>query len=417
MEEFSLCNGLTVQLIDKPGFKKQFAAVMVDFGGVDQQYRRNGQVQPLPAGIAHFIEHQLFNKVAGDISQQFAQNGAETNAFTSPSKTAYFFNSTGQLTANLDLLAQLVGQPYFQAESVTRERQIIAQELSLYQDQPDFQLETGLLKRLYGAWHPLAEDIAGTPESLQAIDPEVLYAAYQAYYRPTNMRLCVVADLANQQLVQYFQQESNLWCQLAAKEDFATSFTTIAAEPSQNHDQAISVPTLTNNKWSLGLISPTPAEPAARILLQLDLDLVLTTLFGETSPIFQAWRHQGLIDDSFQYQVTLERQYSHVVFTANTDDGEQLTTNIEALLKELNDKYFKNFTAVQQLMVGNSLFAEDDLGGVCLENLELGFYDCDWQTFGQLLRQRTLTESLINVATFLKSGEFRSYSLLGGQLA
>lgn len=415
MKEFTLANGLTVQLINKSGFKKQFATVMIDFGGVDQQYLFNNELRTLPAGTAHFIEHQLFNKIEGDISHQFSKNGAETNAFTSPSKTAYFFNSTGQLTANLDLLARLVGQPYFQVDSVTRERQIIGQELSLYQDQPDFQLETGLLQQLYGHEHPMAIDIAGTLDSLQQITPEVLYAAYQAYYQPQNMKLCIVADLEGQELTDYFNNSTNLWQQLITAKHSAPLTAIASPVPSPVIQQQVTSSELTNNKWSLGIMTANDASKTAHILQQLDLDLILTTLFGETSPIFQTWRRQGLVDDSFQFQTTLERQYSHFVFTANTDAGATLTQQITQILQQLTVEQLANYAAVQQLMVGNSLFAEDDLGSICLENVELSFYDDSWQEFGTRLRQRTLADSLANVQQLLATSYLRSYSLLGGQ--
>lgn len=414
MREFILDNGLTVQLIDKPGFKKQFAAVMVDFGGVDQQYQQGQQVQELPAGTAHFIEHQLFNKVSGDISQLFSQNGAETNAFTSPSKTAYFFSGTSHLMDNLNLLAQLVGEPYFQTESVARERQIIGQELSLYQDQPDFQLETGLMEQLYGPKHPMAVDIAGTPASLQQITPEVLYAAYQAYYRPKNMKLCVTADFSQLDIAGYFADVTNPWSQLATPADFAPAFTQAVPEPAASEVKQVPFPTLKNNKWSLGIIAPLSVSQAEQTLVQLDVDLILTTLFGETSSIFQSWRKQGLIDDSFQFQTTLERQYHHIIFTANTDQGAELSQQLLAVLRQLGVKQLTNFRAIQQQMIGTNLFAEDDLGGVCLENLELSYYNCDWPTFGQALRTRTLAQSLTNVQQLLKNSVVRSYSLLGG---
>lgn len=414
MNQFKLTNGLTVQLIDKPGFKKQFAAVMIDFGGIDQQYRDHDSIQPLPAGVAHFIEHQLFNKESGDISQKFASQGAETNAFTSPSKTAYFFSGTANLITNLDLLAELVSQPYFQEESVTLERQIIAQELSLYQDQPDFQLESGLLQQLYGPKHPMAIDIAGTPASLQQITAEVLLTAYQAYYQPQNMKLCVVADLAQQDLKQYFTDSKNSWLSLNAHQDGQAEYVRLTPQPALAATKEVQLPSLNNNKWSYGIVAPTLAAKSERILLQLDLDLVLSTVFAETSPIYQQWRDQGLVDDSFQFQTTLERQFNHVTFTANTEFPAELQKQVEMVLQTITATKLTNFAAVQQQMVGHHLFSEDDLAGICLENLELSYYDVSWSTFGEAIRERTLTQSLVNVQAFIQSSQSRAYWLLGG---
>lgn len=415
-KKFQLANGLDVELIDKPGFVKQFGIVMVDIGGIDQAYQRlvddQWQTVQVPAGTAHFIEHQLFNKATGDISQRFARNHADTNAFTSPSKTGYFFSSTTQLTTNLDLLAELVSAPYFQPDSVEKERAIITQELNLYQDQPDYRLENNLLQALYGVDAPMAVDIAGTPASLRNIDAETLLTTHAAFYQPSNMKLVVVADFSKSDLSDYWQSSKNPWNNLPT--DPHVRFLP-ASQPVAN--TAIALRTETDDqiqvdKMAFGWRGQQISNLTEVITLQIDLELVLTTLFGETAKLYRQWRNSGLINDSFQFQTTVERGNNHLIFTANTPEPETLRAKITTVLTQLSMADLQNFEIVRQEMLGNLIFSEDDVDGIGQESVELAFYDWPLSKFKQQLQQRRASESLANVQQFLQQGTEASYVML-----
>lgn len=411
MNQFKLDNGLTVNLIDKPGFLSQFAVAMVDFGGLDRRLITAKGARTLPAGTAHFLEHQLFNKADGDISQQFAAQQAQTNAFTTASKTAYYFSGSGQLFANLDLLARLVGEPYFQDASVQNERQIIAQEIKMYQDQPDWQLEMQLLAKLY-PHQPLAEDIAGDLTSLAQITPEVLLTAHQSFYQPAHMQLTIVADLA-QQAVPAYLENSPLWQQLGAGQQLEpTTWPSVVTAP------APKVPTLptANTKTGLGLRGQTENDLSAAICLQLDLELALTTLFGEMSLPVRQWRDAGLIDDSFQFNTTVERQYNYVLLTANSPRPQELLANLQQILQPEVVLAPSLFERVKREMVGNILFSDDALGGLGLEAAELGFYG--WQTAAikQYLVTRQVADVQRHFRKFLQNSQLATVQLVGGDL-
>lgn len=410
MSQFHLSNGLTVNLIDKPGFLSQFAVVMVDFGGLDRRIKLANENLVLPAGTAHFLEHQLFNKASGDISQKFASQQAQTNAFTTASKTAYYFSGAGHLLENLDLLATLVSEPYFQRASVQNERQIISQEIKMYQDQPDWQLEMQLMAQLYPG-QALAEDIAGDLNSLALITPEVLLAAHHYFYQPQRMQLTIVADFAQQTVTDYLQH-SALWQQLGSAV-MTSPATWPVVESSQTAPSGVPVPTA-NTKLGLGLRGANETNLSQAICLQLDLELALTTLFGEMSLPVRQWRDAGLVDDSFQFNTTVERQFNYVLFTANSPRPQELQAVLQQLLQPTVLLEPTLFERVKREMVGNILFSNDALGGLGLESAELGFYG--WQTAD--IKQYLSTRKVIDVQTqfhkFLQNSQLVNVQLVGG---
>ena len=148
----------------------------------------------VPDGIAHFLEHKLFEKEDGDVFQQFSRQGASANAFTSFTRTAYLFSSTSDVEKNLETLVDFVQDPYFSEKTVEKEKGIIGQEITMYDDNPDWRLYFGLIQNLYQN-HPVKIDIAGTIESISHITKDLLYECYNTFYHPSNMLLFIVGPV------------------------------------------------------------------------------------------------------------------------------------------------------------------------------------------------------------------------------
>ena len=191
-----LPNGLTVYLLPKAGYHKTYGLFSTNYGSLDNRFVPLGESEPVtvPDGIAHFLEHKLFEKEAGDVFQVFGKQGASANAFTSFTKTSYLFSATDQIRLNLETLLDFVQEPYFTKESVEKEKGIIGQEIGMYQDDPYFLQFSGLLAQMYPD-HPLAVDILGTVETIDKITPEDLYLCYRTFYQPSNMKLLVVGNI------------------------------------------------------------------------------------------------------------------------------------------------------------------------------------------------------------------------------
>ena len=190
----TLPNGLQICVVPKPGYAKKYAFFATRYGGMDTRFCLGGNWLDTPAGIAHYLEHKMFDTKEGNALQELAKNGAEPNAFTANAMTGYYFSSTEHFEENLEILLSFVSIPYFTEESVAKEQGIIGQEIRMIEDDPDWQLYARMMRALYSR-STAAVPIAGTVESISHITAETLYDCHRAFYTPTNMILTVVGDV------------------------------------------------------------------------------------------------------------------------------------------------------------------------------------------------------------------------------
>ena len=190
----TLENGLPVFVVPKKDYRRKYAMFATRYGGMDMRFQLNGQWLDTPAGIAHYLEHKMFDTEAGNALQELAKNGAEPNAFTSNAITCYYFDSTEKFYENLEILLSFVSVPYFTEESVEKEQGIIAQEINMIEDNPEWQVYKRLMQALYHT-SPARTSVAGSVESIRQITAQTLYDCHKAFYTPSNMCLVVVGDV------------------------------------------------------------------------------------------------------------------------------------------------------------------------------------------------------------------------------
>ena len=190
----TLPNGLRIYIVPKAGYAKKYAFFATRYGGMDTRFCLDGEWLDTPAGIAHYLEHKMFDTEEGNALQELAKNGAEPNAFTANAMTGYYFDSTDHFEENLEILLSFVSIPWFTEESVAKEQGIIGQEIRMVEDNPDWQIYMQMLKAMYSA-SPARTSIAGTVESISHITAETLYDCHKAFYTPSNMVLTVVGDV------------------------------------------------------------------------------------------------------------------------------------------------------------------------------------------------------------------------------
>ena len=186
-------NGLHVFVFPKPEFQKSYAFFATNYGGMDLRFCLDGTWHDTPAGVAHYLEHKMFDTQEGNALQKLTANGASPNAFTSNAITGYYFECTEQFEENLKTLLSFVSVPYFTQESVDKEQGIIGQEIGMIEDDPDWKVFTNLMKGLY-EHHPIRLSVAGSVESIARITPQTLYDCHKAFYDPANMVLCVAGN-------------------------------------------------------------------------------------------------------------------------------------------------------------------------------------------------------------------------------
>lgn len=199
----TLSNGLSVTLLPKNEFHKTYGLFTTKYGSIDNQFvpRDGKQLTLVPDGIAHFLEHKMFEKKDGDVFNVFGKLGASANAFTSFTQTSYLFSSTTNVDENIETLLDFVQEPYFTKETVEKEKGIISQEIQMYEDEPDWRLFFGILGNMYPK-HPLHIDIAGTVESIKDITAELLHESYNTFYHPSNMNLFIVGKMNPEEMME-----------------------------------------------------------------------------------------------------------------------------------------------------------------------------------------------------------------------
>ena len=289
----TLPNGLHVMVCRKPGFTKKLCYFAVDYGAVHREFTFEGKQYATPAGIAHYLEHKMFDMPQGDVSSQFAALGASVNAFTSYDMTAYYFSCTEQFDECLKLLLEFVSTPYFTEEMVQREMGIIGQEISMSADEPGSRVFENLMTVLYER-HPIRVPVLGSHESIAQITPELLQLCHRAFYNPANMLLCVVGDVDEEQVQAIARRVlGDEKRPMAEKAEFPRE-TMCAMAPLIEEEMEIAMPT-----FSIALKAECPEKGEAAIRREIVGDLAAEALFGESSALYMQLYEQGLIDSSF----------------------------------------------------------------------------------------------------------------------
>lgn len=291
--ETELDNGLTICVIPRPGYLKSYAFFATGYGGMNLRFRTEDGWQDSPAGVAHFLEHKMFDTKEGNALQILTANGASPNAFTMADMTGYYFECTEGFAENLRTLLSFVSQPYFTQESVAKEQGIIGQEIQMIEDNPDWRLYQNLLRALYRN-NPLRIPLAGSKNSIAEITADTLYQCHRAFYHPGNMVLCVVGDVDPEQVAAIAQDVLPQERRDRAEKDLGAPEPDAPAERQITEVMAVSSP-----NFLLGLKARPHPTGEEDLRLQLLGDLAGDILAGESSPLYAKLYSEGLIDKSF----------------------------------------------------------------------------------------------------------------------
>ncbi|EGP68940.1 MULTISPECIES: pitrilysin family protein [Streptococcus] len=325
-----LSNGLTVALLPKKEFKEVYGSVTVQFGSVDTLVTEvDGYVKQYPAGIAHFLEHKLFEREnASDLMSAFTSLGADSNAFTSFTKTSYLFSATDHFLENLDLLDELVTSAHFTEDSILREQDIIQQEREMYQDDPDSCLFFSTLANLYPGT-PLATDIVGSEESISQINLTNLQENFTRFYKPVNMSLFLVGNFDVDQVQDYFERKEleELDVQEVAREKF------VLKDVKQTDSMRMEV---SSPKLAIGVRGKQEVAEADCYRYHILLKLLFAMMFGWTSDRFQKLYESGKIDASLSLEVEVTSRFHFVMLTMDTKEPVALSHQFR--------KAIRNFT-------------------------------------------------------------------------
>lgn len=309
-----LSNGLTVHLIPKEDYYETYGIITAKFGSVDTRILVNGVEKKYPAGIAHFLEHKLFEDEKGqDFLKRFVQLGSESNAFTSFTKTSYLFSTTSKVTENIQLLLEMVSKASFTEKTISKEREIIQQEIGMYQDSPDYQLFFGALEQLYPATS-LADDIAGTKESIANITTENLHENFDLFYHPSQMHLLVIGNFDVDSVCQVLKDyEKETPRQSIKLERIPVEKNEVVLNQSSRMNVAIP-------KLAIAIRGNDLIQKEETFHYKLMLKLLFSMMFGWTSQRFQSLYEAGKIDNSLTLEVEVEELFHFVILTMDTQE-------------------------------------------------------------------------------------------------
>jgi predicted Zn-dependent peptidase len=318
-------NGLPIYVVTKPDFEKSYAFFATSYGGMDMRYQLDGQWLDTPAGVAHYLEHKMFDTPEGNALTELSANGASPNAFTSSHITGYYFSCTEHFLANLRTLLSFVSVPYFTPESVEKEQGIIGQEIRMVEDNPDWRMFNNLLKGLYHT-NPIRVSVAGTQESISHITAETLYHCHKAFYHPSNMVLCVAGDVDPEKVAAIARMVlPSDWREPPVK-DHGGEEDMQADSPRITEHMEVATP-----KFLIGLKSEAHPNGEENLRLQLIGDMAGDLLCGTSSPLYKRLYEKGLINKSYFISYEDYPGAAFLVMGGESPDPEQVA---QAVLEE-----------------------------------------------------------------------------------
>ncbi|MBG9456854.1 zinc protease [Lysinibacillus sphaericus] len=318
-----LANGLEVFVLPKNGFQKTIATFTTKYGSVDNNFSPLGEDYPtqFPNGIAHFLEHKMFESEEGDVFRTFAEQGASANAFTSFTRTAYTVSATSDINKNLTTLLDFVQDPYFTDETVDKEKGIIEQEIKMYDDNPDWRARFGILENMYTN-HPVKIDIGGTISSINQITKEDLYSCYNTFYHPNNMLFFVIGPVIPEEIISLIRNNQE---QKTFRESEEIHRISPDEDAKVNKKSSIMKLPVQTPKVFIGYKEPNPIRQGKELLkYELSLNVLLELMFGNSSEAYEKMYDNGYLDGTFTFDYTNEKDFGFSVIGGNSQEPEEV---------------------------------------------------------------------------------------------
>ena len=367
----TLPNGLRLSVMTKPGYSRCHAYFATNYGGVDRRFRLGGEYIDTPAGVAHFLEHKMFDMPDGSNAMYtLSARGASPNAYTSAALTAYFFDSTSDFYDNLEILLRFVSTPHFTEESVAKEQGIIAQEIKMYEDDPDSVVFYELMRCLYDH-HPIRDDVAGTVESISEISAETLYNCHKVFYAPGNMSLCVVGDVDPERVraaaIAILPPEAGE----NPSRDYGEAESLLPAKPRFYRAMEVSAP-----QFMAGCKLKCEQFGEASLRQKLLAGAALSYLYSRSSPFYTRLYSEGLINTDFYVELYHAADTATVLCGGESRDAERVLSEFIAEAKKAADNGLDEalWSRIKKAAYGARVRALSSFGGLCAAMAEADFY-------------------------------------------
>lgn len=383
--EARLSSGLLVRVVAKPGFAKTYSFLAVDYGSIDSAFAVDGVEIHCPQGVAHYLEHKMFDMPGENAMQQFSRYGGSPNAFTSYDITAYYVECTDHVEENLQILLDMVNTPHFTEESVEKERGIIAQEIRMYEDSADSQVFERLFAAVF-SHHPIRNPIAGTVESIDAITAKTLYDCFNTFYTPGNEVLCVVGDVNPEAIFRLAEDRVAARTAGEVSRRYGPAEEMRPQTPLVETRMEVSMPT-----FVLGFQTEAPAFGPESMEQEIIGELAAESLVGESAPLYTRLYEENLIDADFSCGYEGLKGVS--LMTAGGDSRDPQAVQ-EAILEEaqriaregIDDALFQR---LKRSALGRRIRGLDSFESICYRQCAYHFEGVEYFSFPEAFEKIT----------------------------
>ena len=352
-----LPNGFKIYFLPKQGFNKTYVTLSTPLGSNVTSYNVNGKEKSIPLGVAHFLEHKLFDNDGHDLSEDFALNDAQVNAYTMNTRTTYLFNCTDNLHKNIKILLNMVFHPKFSDDGITKELGIIEQEINMFGDDPSTAIYMGVLKNMFKT-HPIRNDILGNVESINTINKELLDDVHSTFYNPSNMIMFITGNIDVQEILSVIKNNvPNIEKKIIALNEVFEDTVVFKKEGSEQLD--ILIP---NTLLAIKL-KHTDYSTENIIKKELTYSILLDILLGKSTKNYNHLLKNELVNDTFGLDITLESSYGFLLFGGNTNNPKDFYFELRKILQNSNEHIhnLKHFNRAKKQIVGGFITALNSL--------------------------------------------------------
>jgi len=404
---YKLRNGLEVYLHPKKNFHAKNAVFATKYGSNDNQFLGiDGQKHQVPEGIAHFLEHKMFDMPDIDVFEEFSKLGVSANAYTNYYMTAYIFSGTNNFLSATELLLDYVQTSHFTNESVEKEKGIIEQEIKMYDDNPEWRLQLNLLKNMYHA-HPIRLDIAGTVDSIYKITKDDLQICYDTFYHPSNMVLYLAGDFEVSEIKDAVVKNQN-------KKKFAMNDNIERYYPNEPYEvkskEVEEVMPVTLPQLALGYKYHAPKRKSEMLIDEIVLKIAFDIVIGNSSKLYNELYEENLILDDFSFGSSVNQSYAFTILGGSTPNPKELKKRLlseipQAIEKDINSV---NFERIRNKHIGQFIMSSDSLTGVSNKYVTYKIKGMEMSEYFEVLNNITIDKLKVKIKEIL---DYNNYTI------
>ena len=356
-------NGLTVIIFPRHTTQKKYVMWGVNFGSIDNHFINpdNGEEIIIPDGVAHFLEHKMFEQKSGKNSlDTLSSLGVEANAYTTNDYTTYLFECTDNFYEALDELMDYVQNPYYTDENVEKEKGIIAQEINMYDDAPNWKVYMNAMECLYKN-NPVRIDIAGTVESISGINKEMLYNCYNTFYTPSNMLMVVTGDFFSEELMKEIKKR------IIKNENKGEIKRIYPEEPEEiNENQKVQNMDVNNPIFAIAYKDKVLENKTEQVKKHIAIEIILNAILGKSSELYKELYDEGLIMGNIDLDYEFSKEYAHIIISGQSKNPKKIQEKLNKKIKETKQLGIneKDFVRIKKKVYGSYITEYNDVSSV-----------------------------------------------------